>query len=962
MKSKKNEAKKDINDESLKRRIKEINKRTNPKLLLFKSKDRIKNKSFILDQKNSFNTKLSVNAYNIINNKKKIQLNYEIKQKISNESIIKNGIKRPFSLNLTKHNSNRVNNQTSFKNKTSLELIEVSKSISDNRKINSLNIISQSIHNRKIKSLKEDNSNEQKIISNNNRVLNFEKKLYNQYKTPLIQKLDNLNDKSKNTFVNMSSNSNLNTSNIFIQDSKNDFPFSYSFVPIKSIKKQNRLNSAFHSLDNKNQKNIFLCSHKSRSLNNSPHYRIRKKFQENYKRNDNELIEYRNVLYTGLNNKYNKEIRNRIRQYNKELRIRNEIKNIDEKNNEEKNKVKRYSFYKYDSYMDKIEKEEINKYKILQKKKKEINIKKLFEDKSKLNYENIINKRKEIKNLLNNKDKNKLLSYEQFENLQKQLKLNNIFENKNDINININLYSKKQNDNNDENIELYPKIQNKNQEIEKANNSEESSTSEMPIIIDNYIVQKKGVRKLRKNKTAFIGNSLVKKLIDEDILLGDEYSFEQNSVDLLSDEVNKIKKDEYLISLGNFIKKEKKIKRTKYKELKNKEIITEETNNEKSEKNLNFFPKKIRNNKINDKDIFDNLRKNYYQKREKMLKMNRKNILAKKILLQRIAEMEKIKQRFRKYHSIFGPFHNLTFKYTKKEMNERKNEILEKYSRINYDKNKYSVRLKNRSQTSFFTNKSANISHVQFIFQNNEIKNDDFSFNDLLDIEQAQKNTNEKEKETIKIYPNENDYNIKEIEKIDKEINFEENEEDMKEKFKKRELDKKERIKQEEIKLNKMIKEQKKKKLENEFLKKYEKIIKVYQEKEKNKNKKKIISKEMLIEMGNNFTNLMDENDAIIKSSRTEDEAELFIQFREKLKSLTRYSVDDLNMYLYRNFDVINNILAECKRDKQKENRINRFIRMLKEDLDQICYKRNNILKSLKVLDFLPFPNNTINV
>ena len=184
----------------------------------------------------------------------------------------------------------------------------------------------------------------------------------------------------------------------------------------------------------------------------------------------------------------------------------------------------------------------------------------------------------------------------------------------------------------------------------------------------------------------------------------------------------------------------------------------------------------------------------------------------------------------------------------------------------------------------------------------------------------------------------------------------------MKEKFKKRELDKKERIKQEEIKLNKMIKEQKKKKLENEFLKKYEKIIKVYQEKEKNKNKKKIISKEMLEEMGNNFTNLMDENDAIIKSSRTEDEAELFIQFREKLKSLTRYSVDDLNMYLYKNFDVINNILAECKRDKQKENRINRFIRRLKEDLDQICYKRNNILKSLKVLDFLPFPNNTINV
>ena len=62
MKSKKNETKKDINEESLKRRMKETNKRTNPKLLLFKSKDGIKNKSFILDQKKYINDKFSVNA------------------------------------------------------------------------------------------------------------------------------------------------------------------------------------------------------------------------------------------------------------------------------------------------------------------------------------------------------------------------------------------------------------------------------------------------------------------------------------------------------------------------------------------------------------------------------------------------------------------------------------------------------------------------------------------------------------------------------------------------------------------------------------------------------------------------------------------------------------------------------------------------------------------------------------
>ena len=39
-----------------------------------------------------------------------------------------------------------------------------------------------------------------------------------------------------------------------------------------------------------------------------------------------------------------------------------------------------------------------------------------------------------------------------------------------------------------------------------------------------------------------------------------------------------------------------------------------------------------------------------------------------------------------------------------------------------------------------------------------------------------QKNPNEKDQGIIKMYPNENNYNIKEIEDIDNEINFEENE------------------------------------------------------------------------------------------------------------------------------------------------------------------------------------------
>ena len=572
--------------------------------------------------------------------------------------------------------------------------------------------------------------------------------------------------------------------------------------------------------------------------------------------------------------------------------------------------------------MDKIEKEELNKFKNLQDKKNEVNIKELFEDKSKLNYDELMSQRREIKNHINYLEKNKLLSNEEFMKYQKRLKLNNILKNKDNININ-----------------LYPKIPNKIHKKEKGDKSEESSSSEMPIIIDNYIVKKTGVKKLRRIKTAIFGNALIKKLIDEDILFDNEYSFEQNSVDLLSDEVNKIKQDDYLINLSNFLRNEKKNKQAKNMKLENIKSGFKKTRKKKV--------------KISEKEIFDNLRKNYFQRREKMIKLNRKNLIAKKLLLQKIAEMEQFKKRYKRYRSIFDTFHNLNFKYSQKEMNERKKEILEKYSRINYEKNKYSVRIKNRSGTSFFTN-SMNTSNLQFILENNEMKNDDFSINDYLDSDQAQKNLNEREQGVIKMYPNENDYNIKEIEDIDNEINFEENEEDGNDRFKKRELDKKERKKQEDIKLNKMIKEQKKKKVENEFFKQYEKIIKEYEEKEQNKNK--IVSKEMLEEMGNNFNNLLEENEAIIKSSTKQEDAELFIGFREKMKSLRMYSKQDLNMYLYRNFDVINNILSECKRDKQRENRINKFIKILKEDLDLICYKRDYISKHLRVLDFLPFP------
>ena len=47
--------------------------------------------------------------------------------------------------------------------------------------------------------------------------------------------------------------------------------------------------------------------------------------------------------------------------------------------------------------------------------------------------------------------------------------------------------------------------------------------------------------------------------------------------------------------------------------------------------------------------------------------------------------------------------------------------------------------------------------------------------------------------------------------------------------------------------------------------------------------------------------------------------------------------------------------MDECKRDKQKEKRINLFIKLLREDLDEIYSRREIILKYMKALDYQPF-------
>ena len=154
-----------------------------------------------------------------------------------------------------------------------------------------------------------------------------------------------------------------------------------------------------------------------------------------------------------------------------------------------------------------------------------------------------------------------------------------------------------------------------------------------------------------------------------------------------------------------------------------------------------------------------------------------------------------------------------------------------------------------------------------------------------------------------------------------------------------------------------MIKEEKRKKFENDYFKKYEIITKSHEKKETNQKNQKITPKILEITT-NNFLNLLQENENIIKSiksSKNEEEAKLFIDFKEKMNSLAKYSKKELDLYVYRNLPIINDILDECKRDKQKEKRINLFIKLLREDLDEIYSRREIILKYMKVLDYQPF-------
>ena len=850
------------------------------------------------------------NKYNLYYPRPQKDIDSRIRKKIiiSKDNLVKNSIEnsfnnnnininKPFTSNLRQIMFNNMHNSTTLKNYSSKN---ITKDINNSINISSINKITSNVDNNFYNAPSSHRNKNQPIK------IKFKMKYSNN---------SNTNNPSTQNLINLNSRNSEPKSSIYILDLQNE---TLSFEKIRSLRNLNL--QITQSIEKKNtQKKIFQKKiFEKKNVVNDKIIKIKKEKKViNYNRiknNGHDLILYRNVFYSSCPQKAtNSEILGKLRKYSDDIRYRNDKKNINSKS-QEKPVKKKYYFYKYKEYINKIEKEQIKAYKSDLKQKKLVNIQKIFG-----------NKREKEKE---SKEKDNQLSS------TKEILTNNT--------------------NN-----TYKLISIKNARKINMITDDNNSSSEIPMIINNYEIRKTGIRKIRRNNTMSYleKNILIKQFKEEYFSSHSNFNSHDHSEMNLSAQVNKIKNVDlanFNLNSGEIFEKKNKIKnRLGFNKIKADNVM------------------KLGTNETDDKKIFEILKKQYYQKRETMIKVNRRNLLAQKLLLQKISEIDDKNKSSQQNKGI--PFYNLNFKYLDNDiLNQKKKKIIAKYYQKNISKNQFSVRLKSRSGMSFLTNNSAFSSQMNFDPHEKEPKHAYFNLKDYLNEDIPPKDIKELDKvDIIKIENEEEDnFDMKEIEKIDSQINFNETKEEKenifsnkinkeeKEKLKEKKL----KLQFDEEKLNKMIKEEKRKKFENEYFKKYELLIKSREKKEMKQKSEKITPKE-LEKVTKNFLNLLKENDNIIKSiksSKKEEDAKLFIDFKEKMNSLSKYSKKDLDLYVYRNLPIINNILDECKRDKQTENRINHFIKLLREDLDEIYAQREIILRYLKVLDYKTFSENKI--
>ena len=662
-----------------KENIKNMNKDKlffNPSSLLLKQKKTFDksnssiNKSIpsLFKSENNSKRLKSNNKYNSINYNSKKNYPDKLIKSLSCKSIklIKSKNKRPSSstINSNKYSTITINQKifNSLINKNDEndeinenDLITSSEKIiykSKNR-IQSSNLKQSTLKgfNKLIKNENEDKKDyliENKIWHQNNSCKNNENKIGYTLKLKNKSKIFESEDlRYKNNDFYFKENRQNNNNNMIPSFIKlNNIKKNNNYIPrtnrnnFSDIKKTKLKN---YSMDNPNnnistRNYIFNKDGKTKSLDNIYD-----------KKNYSNLIHYKNIIYSTKhkdNNTFDK-----IKNYNDAIRNRNEQKN----NNLNIDKEKKYSFYKYIEYMNKIEKEQIDNYLKEKEKKDLIKIQEIFGD--------ISSKNKIKNNLLGIKYKSKI-------------SLKKYHSNKNNQNIKINykvkLINKEENTKN--NFNNNNNNRNKNKYFKSGILSKKNSTrinTPKKNTPKKYSLEKPK-RKLKKKKnkknddgfqSSYTHSDIVIKNIESDKKNKDIEKIKNNNLIILEKKRNSFKLDEQKVLLNSEKNEQSNRKLT--------DPIDEQNNkNENIPEGFNY----INNNDINifnyitmrsqqivkNNEIFNSAEYNYFKSREKLSMINRRNLLAKQLLLEKIKEADKYQES--KRPSQFIPFFSLKYK------------------------------------------------------------------------------------------------------------------------------------------------------------------------------------------------------------------------------------------------------------------------------------------------------------
>ena len=811
--------------------------------------------------------------------------------------------------------------------------------MSSTLKQSSLKTFNELIKNRNEN--KKDNIIESKILDKNNSYKNSRNK--NKQYTIII---NNKNEKENLRYIN---NEIFPKENINIKNN-----ITPSFVKLTNLKKNfypktNKNN--YSDIKNKKLKNYSMDNPNNNSSNEIMQYLfyIDGKsnsvdfINNNINKNNNYLINYKNIYYTRKN--LNNNTFDKIKKYNDAIRIRNNLKN----NGLYRDKQhKKYSFYKY--IKDK-------------EKKNNFNIQEIFGDIPRRNKSTkkaltirIKNKNKLLLNKKNNSNKD-IQSININNNQKDETKTNSNNNNNNKIiDILSKNYSSKKNASTKKNS---PKKNSPKKKSPKKNSPKKYSPKKYSPKINSL---KRNKKKLRKKKNKENDDEYISSSYTPSDVVINNFDSNKNPKDIIKDKNKNINLVIFEHKRNSFHLDEKKVLlNPEIKEQTNRKLTDpnieqndKNENNKLNENNfnnnndLNYF--NYNQQILNNKEIINSSKYNYLKRREKLLILSRRNLMAKQLLLEKIKEAEKYQKSKRR--SQFIPFFNLKYKHLEDNTKESQEKILlRKYYKKT--KHKFSVRLKNKNSLSYISSLNSSVNDFMeqyndfknnfheksFIFKDDEFNSDFKNFND--NDNNNKENNDEILKDNNPINSIDKNNDLIEIVNNHSQLDITNNHDNI---YK---IDDK-------IEDDFDLEDNKSNSNENE---KISEFMKLFLEKYRDKIEKKeeAVSEDTFEEINQQFLNIIKENDDIIRSTKKKEEIELFLEFREKMNSLRKLSIKNFNFYIIRNYKIILNTLQECKRDKEKEYRINEFLKELNDELNMLYYYKKDISNNMKILNYQPF-------